>query len=164
MKKDFSSMFRLSGVFAAAALVLSSASDTRAGDRQLALRFVNMTPDADSSEASKKCVQTLRDRAAQDHLELKPMTETPLRKLLNAEDKSVSFFAWTAEQTQAGTKDVDSLFVVDCRPEHDSYDALLVNKTGARVQFRLRGEKLDTARGIWLTDEMLRHAWAGFDL
>ena len=103
----------------ASSLWLFTPADSRAGDRQLGLRFANMTPDEDSSEESKKCVQTLRDAAAQDHLELKPITETPLRKLIGAEDKSVSFLTWTHAQTVPATRDVDSFFAVDCRPEKD---------------------------------------------
>ncbi|HSC89093.1 MAG TPA: hypothetical protein VLC09_17545 [Polyangiaceae bacterium] len=147
-----------------AASLLAVPSSSWAGDRQLWLRLVNMTPDAASSETSKKCVQTLRDQAAQDHLELKPMTETPLRKLIGAQGDTASFFTWNVEKTRPATKDVDSLLLVDCRPEERSFDAVLFNKTGARVQFRLRGETIDRARAMWLMDEVLRHGWAGFEL
>lgn len=158
----FLSLHALLGV--ALASLLLTPSDGRAGDRQLAIVFVNLTPDAESTPESKKCVQTLRDQTAQEHAELKPMTETPLRKLIGAEDKSASFLEWTSAQTAPATKNVDALFVVDCRPEKQSLDALLVNRTGARVQFRLRGPTLTMARVRWTMDEVLRHAWAGFEL
>jgi hypothetical protein len=155
---------RLSFLLGVPALALVAASDARAGDRKLGLRFVNMTPDAASSEASTKCVATLRDRAAKDGAELRPITETPLRKLIKAEDRSVGFMTWTSAATKPAYGDVDSFFAVDCRPEQQRLDALLVNKSGARVEFRLRGESLDRARAVWVMDEVLRHAWAGFEL
>jgi hypothetical protein len=146
------------------AFAFVATSDVRAGDRALGLRFVNMTPDAASTPESTRCVATLRDRAVQDHAELKPITETPLRKLIHAEDKSVAFMTWTTAATKPAWNDVDSFFAVDCRPEERRLDALLVNKTGARVEFRLRGETLDRSRSVWVMDEVLRHAWAGFEL
>ena len=155
---------RLAALLAATSAALLASDDARAGDRQLVIRFVNMTPDSTSSDAASKCVASLRDRALQESAELKPITETPLRKLIGAADKSVSFMTWTNAATEPAWKDVDTFFAVDCRPEEKKLDAVLFNRTGARVEFRLRGETLDRPRALWLMDEALRASWAGFEL
>ena len=157
-------VLRLAALLVSANAALLASGDARAGDRPLIVRFVNMTPDAASTDAASQCVQFLRDRAAQESVDLKPITETPLRKLINATDKSVSFMTWTNAATEPAWKDVDSLFAVDCRPEEKRLDAVLINKTGTRVEFRLRGEALDRPRAVWLMDDVLRASWAAFEL
>ena len=154
----------LAAFAAVSSLTLLSSDDARAGYRELLLRFVNMTPDAASSDASTKGAAAFRDSAVRDSAELRPITETPLRKLIGAEDKSVSFMTWKHAALEPAWKDVDSFLAVDCRPEEKRLDALLVNKTGGRIEIRLRGETLDRPRAVWVADEVLRHAWGGFEL
>jgi hypothetical protein len=100
----------------------------------------------------------------QDGVDLKAITETPLRKLIGAADKSVSFMTWTKPMTEPAWKDVDSFFAVDCRPEERRLDAVLVNKSGGRIEFRLRGETLDRPRATWLMENVILLAWSGFEL
>lgn len=156
--------FHLTALAAVSTLGLLAAGDARAGDRPLVMRFVNMTPDAASTDESSKCAAHLRDRAAQESVDLKAITETPLRKLISATDKSVSFMTWSRAQTESAWKDVDVFLAIDCRPEQRRLDALVLNKTGARIELRVRGEKLDRPRAVWVMDEVLSQAWAGFEL
>lgn len=156
--------FHLTALAAVSTLGLLAAGDARAGDRPLVMRFVNMTPDAASTDEASKCAAHLRDRAAQESVDLKAITETPLRKLISATDKSVSFMTWSRAQTESAWKDVDVFLAIDCRPEQRRLDALVLNKTGARIELRVRGEKLDRPRAVWVMDEVLSQAWAGFEL
>ena len=144
-----------------AALTLSPSSG-EAGYRPLEVTFTNMTPDAASTDASKACVQTLRDRIAADDANLANLTETPLRKLIDAPDKTKSFLDWTAKQLLPALSERDAFIAVDCRPDEKRLDVLLVNAAKSRVIFRQRGEELNRARLIWFGSELMSHAWSGF--
>lgn len=141
-------------------------SETRAGYRPLEVSFSNMTPDGASTDASKKCVQTLRDRVAADDAHLKNWMETPLRKVIRAEKGTEAgaapFTSWSVPALAPAMAEQDTFLAVDCRPEEKSLTVLLVNAEKAKVIFRLRGEELSRARLIWFGDEMMRHAWEGF--
>lgn len=140
--------------------------DTQAGYRPLEVSFSNMTPDEASSEASKKCVQTLRDRVVADDANLKNWMETPLRKAIQAEKGTdagkLPFVSWSAAQIAPAMEQQDTFLAVDCRPEEKSLTVLMVNAEKSKILFRLRGEELSRARIIWFGDELMRHAWEGF--
>jgi hypothetical protein len=95
------------------------------------------------------------------------MGETPLRKAINAEDKSVSFMSWTVEQVSAslGGSAWDSpvsLVAVDCRPADKSVDVLLINSlTKSKIAIRMRGQEISKRRQDWFVQEALTNAWAG---
>lgn len=147
-------------------LILGIGTDSLAGYRPLEVSFANMTPDAASTEASKKCVQTIRDRVVSDDAHLKNWMETPLRAAIGAERGTDAgerpFSSWTVEQLAKAMDQQDAFLAVDCRPEEKRVTVLLVNSAGAKVHFRLRGEELSRARLIWFGDEMMRNAWEGF--
>ncbi len=156
--------WRLGGSVVAFGLGIVTGSD--AGYRPLEVSFSNMTPDDASSEASKKCVQTMRDRIAADDANLKNWMETPLRKAIGATKDTdagkAPFTSWTVAQLAPVVEEQDTFIAVDCRPEQRHITVVLVNSAEAKVVFNLRGQELDRARLIWFGDEVMRHAWEGF--
>jgi hypothetical protein len=153
-------------VVLAGAVILGPETESRAGYRPLEVSFSNLTPDVASSEPSKKCVQTIRDRVVSDDANLKNWMETPLRKAIHAEKQTeagrVPFTSWTVDQVAPAMEQQDAFLAVDCRPEEKVIELFLVNSDRAKIVFRLRGEELSRARLIWFGDEVMRHAWAGF--
>jgi hypothetical protein len=133
---------------------LSASQSSRAGDISIVLSFANMTPDALSSEASKKCAARLRGALVSSGADVKSIGETALRKAVGSEDKTKSFMGWKAEQ-------VDRILVaVDCRPETQSLDVLFVGLSELELTLRLRGQELSVRRQDWFAKDLLSHVWA----
>jgi hypothetical protein len=148
-------------------LCLSSSSTTQAGDYAFEVRFSNMTPDEFSDDASKKCAAAFRGSLLTGGANAVSMGETPLRKAVNAEDKSVSFMSWTLEQVSPSLGGQTwgspvSLVAVDCRPADKSLDVLIINSlTKSKIAVRLRGQEINKRRLDWFVEEALTNAWAG---
>lgn len=133
---------------------LCASQSSRAGDISIVLSFANMTPDALSSEASKKCAARLRGALLGSGADVQSIGETALRKAVGAEDKSKGFMGWTAKQVKR------TLVAVDCRPEQQHLDVLFVGPAEVEVRLRLRGQELSVRRQDWFAKDLLRHVWA----
>jgi stage V sporulation protein SpoVS len=133
---------------------LTSTTQTQAGEQYLKVHFTNMTPDALSSDASKKCAAKVRGALLHDGIEVQAIGETALRKAVGAEDKSKGFMDWSPEQVKM------ALVAVDCRPEQKQLDVLFINGK-VKEAHRVRGQELTLRRLNWFTRELVRHLWAG---
>ena len=139
---------------------------TSAGDRQLSVLFVNMTPDALSDDASKKCVKDVEKVIAADYSEIKRMGETKLRKHAGHPDKSKSFMGWQAKALkkpkEAGGAYHDTVVLIDCRPTEKSIDVLVSPPSDGVSRFKVRSLEVNTKLAKWVGNSILRRAWNGF--
>lgn len=154
--------------------VLAVGAPGRAGDRPIQVVVSNMTPDAASSEASKRCVQTLRERMTADHSDLYPIGETPLRALVGHPAKSESFLVWTRDELTRvldsakapglppALQQRDAFVAIDCRPEEKKLDVLFLNSARQRGVLRVRSLPLGRPRVLWVGDELMHQLWTGF--
>jgi hypothetical protein len=136
-----------------------------AGDRELEVLFVNMTPDAQSSPASKGCVADLRGKVKAGYTHVASLGETAARKAAGQAGDS-SFLEWPASAVNAigahQASGLDALILVDCRPEARRLDVLVAPASGAIVRLQLRRVAIDRRAIDWLAVEVMVHAWAGF--
>lgn len=145
-------------------LLLLAASPAAAGDRELEVLLVNLTPDALSTAPSKKCVRDLEARLEADHTRVTRIGETELRKLAR-KTAGEPFLDWPADALkpakQRGTTWIDAAVLVDCRPEARRLDVLVAPASPGRARFELRAT-VDDAALSWLGEAVLRRAWSGF--
>lgn len=149
-------MKRLSAFVLPLLLVLPTAL---AGDRELDVVLVNMTPDEQSDDASRQCASTVRRAARADYTLISGMGETALRE--RAGDASGAFMAWQEETLRAVREGHDALVLFDCRPRERSIDAWVYSASGVS-RLTLRGVPLTTARVQSFTERILRSGWLGF--
>jgi len=150
----------------AALLVAVAAAPARAGDRKLEVLFVNMTPDAASTPASKACVRAIEKRVAEDYTELQRMGETKLRSLAG-KSAGEPFMSWPRAALDGAPRQrdpiaVDAILLVDCRPETKTLDVLVAPAANGLVRLRLRRVPLDAAALKLVAEALLRRAWSGF--
>ena len=123
----------MSARLAVVALLLAGGT-ARAGDRQLEVWFTNMTPDAQSSEASRNCVKILEKKIRADYTQINKTGETPLRKLAG-KTAGEPFMEWPEESFKAARerKDktwIDAFILVDCRPDAQTLDVRVLPMDG----------------------------------
>lgn len=164
-----SARFKWVGSFALSIAIVGLASrGVRAGDRQLELLFINMTPDALADPASDACVSDFEKQVRQGYVHLRRMGETRFRRLVHKPDRSESFLAWTGAQLrparERGEAWTDTVILVDCRPVEDRLDILVASPDGGTTAIRSRRLPLSPKRLAWLVQELWRHAWAGFNV
>ena len=140
-----------------------------AGWRPLELLSTNMTPDESSSEDSKACVQRIKNVLSTKDVNLNHLGETPLRKLIGKEDKSVSFMTWSgkdvvAAREKGNSQAQDGVLLIDCRPEKQELDVFIGTGDDGATTIRLRRQPLSVERLTWVAEEINRHAWAYFSL
>lgn len=153
-------------VLAVAAAALLAAPAAEAGDRQLYTLWVNMTPDAASSAASKACVADLEKKVKDDYTQITKLGETALRKQVG-KTAGEPFLAWPAAAFDPvkSPKDRDGFDVailVDCRPETQQLDILIVPASPGTATIQLRHVAIDRKLTDWASTAMLRRAWSGF--
>jgi hypothetical protein len=143
-------------------LVILVAANAHAGDRQLEALFVNMTPDAASSEASKQCVRALEKKIAADYTHVTRLGETALRKLAK-KTSGEPFMSWPAAALkpakERGDTWSDVVILVDCRPEVGRLEVLVQPASGGLALLRAQKPLLDADL---VGEAILRRAWAGF--
>jgi hypothetical protein len=149
----------------ALAAVVLLALDARAGDRELEVLFGNLTPDAESSPASRACVAAIEKRIRADYTRVNRIGETALRKLVG-KTAGEPFLDWPAEAyrpaRQRGETWIDAVILVDCRPEKAQLDVLVQPMSPALVRLAVHGVKLDETTTRFVSKAILRRAWAGF--
>ena len=134
-----------------------------AGDRQLEVLLVDMTPD---ESPSKECVKQIRKVIAEDYSEIQKMGETKLRKMAGKPTKGESFIDWPTDvimkMRKADESYVDTFVLVDCRPDKKQVDILVVPSSNGVARLSLRQLTIDKAVMKWLGAAVLRRAWNGF--
>jgi len=157
--------------FAVAALValfclLLAPRPASAGERQLEVLLVNMTPDALSTGASKACVAAVKKTIAADDTHITTLGETPLRKAVGKPKKGTPFLDWphTAfkKVRERGEAWIDAVVLIDCRPESGRLDVLVAPAAAGTARIELRTPTIDPRAARWVGAAILRRAWAGF--
>ncbi len=145
--------------------VLLLAGAAHAGDRQIEVLLVNMTPDGASSEASKQCVRALEKKLAADYTHITRLGETALRKLAG-KTAGEPFLSWPAAALkpakERGETWADAAILIDCRPEQRQLDVLINPASKGQAVIQLRELTLDRAATDLVGDAILRRAWSGF--
>jgi hypothetical protein len=143
-------------------VILLLTTSAFAGDRQLETLFVNMTPDASSSDASKQCVRAIEKKLAADYTRITRLGETALRKLAR-KTAGEPFMSWPAAAFKAAKERGDTwsdvAILVDCRPEASRLEVLVQPASGGLALFRVGKLPFDAEL---VGDAILRRAWAGF--
>jgi hypothetical protein len=149
----------------AAALLLLLCTSARAGDRQVETLFVNMTPDAASSEASKQCVRAVEKKLSAEYVHLVRLGETALRKLAG-KTAGEPFTSWPAPSLkparERGETWADVVVLVDCRPEEKRIEVLVNPASGGVVLLRLAEVPIERAATDLIAGAIWRRATAGF--
>jgi hypothetical protein len=137
-----------------------------AGDRELEVLFVNMTPDALTSPASRACVQAVRTVIAADYSRVTAMGETALRKAVGVAKGGAPFLDWPhasfAKVKRRGDSSIDTVVLVDCRPEAGQLDVLVAPASSGTARYQLRLPRIDERAARWVGAAVLRRAWTGF--
>jgi hypothetical protein len=138
-----------------------------AGDRELELLVVDMTPDALSTPASSQCVGQIVQELQQGYTHVKRMGETKLRKQTGKHGDSASFLTWKATEFDGPrflTQDswFDSAILIDCRPEVLQLDILVVPNRWGAVRMRLRKLEFIQPRLKLIAATLLSYGWGHF--
>ena len=140
--------------------------DSEAGDRELSVLFVNMTPDALSDDASKACVKQIEKVIAADYSTVKRLGETKLRKLAGYPTKGDSFLDWRASSLKKPKeyKEAyhDTVVLVDCRPAAQSIDVMVSPPSDGVSRMKIRNMQINKKLTKWVGRSVLRRAWNGF--
>lgn len=136
-----------------------------AGDRPLEVLLVNMTPDAASDEASRRCVREIDKVISAADTHVSRMGETALRKLAG-KTAGEPFLSWPAESLRPTHKraalDIDTVVLVDCRPGLRRLDVLVQPSADGLARIQTWGMPLDEATVRLTAESILRRAWAGY--
>jgi hypothetical protein len=146
--------------------LLLAASPAWAGDRQLEVWLTNMTPDAQSSEASRNCVRIIEKKIRADYTQVNKSGETALRKLVG-KTAGEPFLEWPGEAFKPARerKDrtwIDTFILIDCRPEAQALDVLVQPWGGGSIGISLRKVPLDDAAVGFVAESVMRRAWIDF--
>jgi hypothetical protein len=136
-----------------------------AGDRQVEILLVNMTPDSASSAASKQCVKAIEKKLGAEYTHLARLGETALRKLVG-KTAGEPFLGWPLESLkpakERGETFIDALVLIDCRPEGKTLDVLVSPPAKGLTLLTLRSVTLDAALTDLVADAIFRRGTAGF--
>lgn len=134
-----------------------------AGDRELEILLVNMS--SNPSEAGRRCMRDIEARVREDVAHVSRMGESPLRRLVQHEGSS-EFLDWPYESftpvIERGETWLDSVVLIDCRPEARRVDVLVTSPARGVTRISLRHTTLDRRRIRWLTETFLVQSWNGF--
>lgn len=150
-------------IIVAAALALFAAP-VEAGDRPLAVLFVDMNED--SGPAARSCTDALRARLASDDTEVTRLDAAALRRLLDPVPAG-PFLAWPSSalapaKARKDGSSFDAVVLAECRPDARTLDVLIVPAAEGRATLRLRDVAQDRRAIGWLGAAVLRRAWVGF--
>lgn len=154
-------------VVLAAMLALTAPLGARAGDRELEILLVNMTPDAALTDAGRACMRDIEARVREEYAHVARMGETPVRRLVQHERDDVDFLAWPYADLrpviERGDETwLDSVVLVDCRPDERRADVLVTSPARGATRISLRDVPIDRRRARWLAETFLRQSWNGF--
>ncbi|MAQ14558.1 MAG: hypothetical protein CMN30_07150 [Sandaracinus sp.] len=139
-------------------------SPASAGDRELEVVLVNMTPDP-VSDAGRACSATIRSAFRADYTHLSTMGETAFRRAVG-DTEGADFMTYGTDQlrpvVEVGETWRDAVVLFDCRPDQGHVDVLIRPMQGGVRHLRLRDVRLDDALVEALAKRMLRFAWLGF--
>jgi hypothetical protein len=157
---------RALAVLLAAGLAVLAPAPADAGYRELHVLFVNMTPDAESSGPSKECVRAIKRELEGDDFKMWSIGETRLRGQAG-KTAGEPFLSWTAadyEKIPAPSAEdgLDTIVLVDCRPERRQLDVAIRPPSGGVVRLKLRHRAVDARAIDWVGAAILRRAWSGF--
>jgi hypothetical protein len=160
---------RRSCVLAAGLLGLTSNAPSHAGSPRFFIEFTNMTPNEFSDQAAKQCSNQLKARLstvldnASEGADTKTSNTTYIdeaerRKRVSANGGDMTnFMAWGSKEIPLD--DFTFAIAVDCRPDKQRLDVLLVGHKGS-VTFRLRNEPLSSKRLNWLAEDIVTRSVA----
>lgn len=139
----------------------------QAGDRDLEILVVNMTPDAASDEASRTCFQRVLRGIRNDGTHLLRRGETGLLRLVQRDDPR-EFMSWPDEaltdahsRVQTHNIPLDSIALVDCRPSEQSLVVRVSSPSGATSRIRLGGFAVEE-HAAFVARRIRDRAWAGW--
>ena len=152
-------------------LVLLALSPAYAGSRPLELLIVNMTPDGMVTDDGRQCLSSMvrvaRTRyAGGDGVDVMRLGESALLREAGRTDPR-DFMEWPAsalEPVQDRDRDgdrLDAVALIDCRPDSEMLDIMVVSPARGAARIRLRGS-ISERRARWASARMLDHAWVGF--
>jgi hypothetical protein len=136
----------------------------QAGDRELEILLVNMTPDPVGDEG-RRCAEHIRRSIRGDYTRLQQQGETAFRESVGDEAR-VELMSYDADRLQRrrqrGDDWLDAIVLFDCRPEAGRIDVLIQSAAGGVSRIRLRDLRVDRSLLETLSAIILRHAWQGF--
>jgi len=139
-------------------------SPALAGDRQLEILVVNMTPDP-VSEAASACAKGLRKAIRADYTHMLSKGESATRRAVG-DSTAEDFMAYTAERLrplrQQPDDRLDAIVLFDCRPEDRTFRALVLPDSDTTYQLRLAHLEINGGLVATVAEIILRHAWLGF--
>jgi hypothetical protein len=151
------------------ALLLSLAftcTIVHAGDRELEVMIVDLTPstlrDADQKQCLARFTHGVRSEAR-----VHSVREADFRKRARKLDDASPFLGWKAPDVEGARildqhTAVDSIVLVDCRPRDKRVDLLVVPNDSATVRMQLRERALTEARITTLATSAVRYSWVSF--
>jgi len=151
---------------ALAALVLCTGEprDARAGDRELEILLVNMTPGPVSDEA-RACADRIRRVVRNGYTNVSQIGESALRRQVS-DTSGEDFMSYAGDRLQPvkqreGTW-FDTVVLYDCRPNAKRADLLIHPADGEPRRMRLRGVPIDPALAEAMANRALAYGWIGF--
>ena len=148
-----------------ALLCVGLSSPALAGDRELEIMVVNMTPDAEVTDTSRQCFHRIQRKIRADYTHMARIGETVLLREVGRSDPR-DFIEWPSDALEPlrrrGDVWLDAVALIDCRPEARRVDVLVVSPARGMARMRLRGVEITAGRAAWVADRILGHAWIGF--
>jgi hypothetical protein len=143
--------------------LLTTERGARAGDRELEILLVNMSPDPVSDEA-RSCADRIRRVVRDGYTHMTQVGETAFREQVG--DASGDFMTWTAEQLRPVKERedtwLDTVLLYDCRPNAARADLLIAPADGELRRMRLRAVPIDDDLATALATRALAYGWIGF--
>lgn len=143
--------------------LVATERDARAGDRELEILLVNMTPDPVSDEA-RSCADRIRRVVRDGYTNLSQVGESAFREQVG--DADGDFMGWTAAQLnpikERGDTYLDTILLYDCRPNARRADLLIAPADGDIRRMRLRDAPIGDELAGALATRALAYGWIGF--
>jgi hypothetical protein len=145
------------------------AARAEAGDPgPLPTLFANLTPDAESTPASRACVADLAARLAGAYTEVRKLGETPLREKIGM-TAGQPFLSWPVEALDKVRRAPDArdgavaVVLVDCRPQSRRLDVRVLPKAGGAFRIQTRGVPVKTRALDWVFTGLQQHLYWGHE-
>ncbi len=146
------------------ALCIGEPHGVRAGDRELEILLVNMTPDPVSDEA-RACADRIRRVVRDGYTKVSQIGESALRRQVN-DTSGEDFMSYAGDRLQPVKQReggwFDAVLLYDCRPEARRADLLIHPADGQPRRMRLRGVAIDGDLATAMATRALAHGWIGF--
>ncbi len=149
-------------LFAFSLVVLGAPPAARAGDRELELTLVDVSPRG--TPGSSACMAAVSAEIRHDDVDLRPMTLARLLRTIGQPAGS-DYTTWTSAtfNTAEGIPRLtESVALVDCRPDERRATLRVFPPNDHAAQMDVRDVELDDAHQHWLGTLVLSLAWMGF--